>query len=595
MGTLTRVAILIVLLVGGTYIFLQTPEGEQYKLDSYISTTYPTVVTQGSSLTITATFNFTIPLGIPIDEYLYFINYRQYLISGKLLWLYKWDGISWIQHPVYRETDSNGQVSWSILVDEPVTELRYKVVFDGSGLFKPSESQVMIISVITSTEPSFSMTLSDSFKKIVQGSRDNVTLTLQSLNGFTGDVQLSWTDYVGISVIASVNPVPLSAGQMVTSTLTFIVLAEATVMDYTYTITGSSLNITQSVTLTISVIPPETAIIELTSSASNVVVGQTFDINVNTYKVHSLIHYTVRINFDSTLMSTTEADVTVYNIFPSSGAPIITVGLGYVEVTHQSTTTGVTGNFTLFKVTFTANMPTTTLTIISVDESVSILNSWDGVGPFVSQPYVTVSTSIVIYDVGTSTSILYLKAKGIADINGDGFVDDTDVNIVNNAYGSTIGDPNYNPEADINNDGIVDIDDVNYVTVVWGTTLIGIVEEYINASWYEVWRYAPFSNITRQVGEFSVGVHTLKLKIFYKTGYEEWNITDVNIILGETPPWEPIIQPYSTTQPFALLPFIQLTPEQLVFVKWFGLIIAIISGVGLTILICKRKKLIKLW
>lgn len=49
---------------------------------------------------------------------------------------------------------------------------------------------------------------------------------------------------------------------------------------------------------------------------------------------------------------------------------------------------------------------------------------------------------------------------GILDFNGDGRLDVNDVMIFRDAFGSSSGDPNYNPSVDIDGDGDVDIFDV---------------------------------------------------------------------------------------------------------------------------------------
>ena len=56
-----------------------------------------------------------------------------------------------------------------------------------------------------------------------------------------------------------------------------------------------------------------------------------------------------------------------------------------------------------------------------------------------------------------------------ADVNNDGVVDDEDLDIVLDAYGSKPGDPNWDPRADINGDGIVDLLDLVIVCIHYGS------------------------------------------------------------------------------------------------------------------------------
>lgn len=52
-----------------------------------------------------------------------------------------------------------------------------------------------------------------------------------------------------------------------------------------------------------------------------------------------------------------------------------------------------------------------------------------------------------------------VKVKIIADVNNDNVVDINDLVAWDAAYGSTEGEPNWNPQADMNNDGVVNNDD----------------------------------------------------------------------------------------------------------------------------------------
>jgi len=55
-------------------------------------------------------------------------------------------------------------------------------------------------------------------------------------------------------------------------------------------------------------------------------------------------------------------------------------------------------------------------------------------------------------------------------INDDGTVDVFDAVLMALAFGSTPGDPNWNPAADLNNDGIVDIFDIVLLANSFGKT-----------------------------------------------------------------------------------------------------------------------------
>jgi hypothetical protein len=72
----------------------------------------------------------------------------------------------------------------------------------------------------------------------------------------------------------------------------------------------------------------------------------------------------------------------------------------------------------------------------------------------------TISTNLVSGQVVTQTTTYSTKP---GDVNGDGYVNATDLAIVQASFGKRIGQAGYNPAADINGDGVVDIRDLAYV------------------------------------------------------------------------------------------------------------------------------------
>jgi hypothetical protein len=56
------------------------------------------------------------------------------------------------------------------------------------------------------------------------------------------------------------------------------------------------------------------------------------------------------------------------------------------------------------------------------------------------------------------------------DLNGDNVVNIDDLAILVVAYGSSEGDPNWNPVADLNCDGVVDLSDFALLAANYGLT-----------------------------------------------------------------------------------------------------------------------------
>ena len=58
------------------------------------------------------------------------------------------------------------------------------------------------------------------------------------------------------------------------------------------------------------------------------------------------------------------------------------------------------------------------------------------------------------------------------DINDDMVIDNYDLGLGGQAYGSYAGDPRYNPDADFNNDNHVDIRDIMVIAGNYGKTAL---------------------------------------------------------------------------------------------------------------------------
>jgi len=93
-------------------------------------------------------------------------------------------------------------------------------------------------------------------------------------------------------------------------------------------------------------------------------------------------------------------------------------------------------------------------------------------------PSVTQSRDTTIWVAWTSNRAdqpdgnwdIYYKTSLVGDVNGDGVVDIYDLSICGQAYGSVVGEPEYNPDADFNHDGLIDIRDIAIVSRNFGST-----------------------------------------------------------------------------------------------------------------------------
>jgi len=127
--------------------------------------------------------------------------------------------------------------------------------------------------------------------------------------------------------------------------------------------------------------------------------------------------------------------------------------------------------FTSYQLSFIVNAPsgTTSTTKVYVDDwgeptSVYAINetlTWS------YDP----STKTLTFTVLHSSRVEIIVDWGIlGDIDKDGDVDSNDLYISAGAYGSSMGQPSYNPEADLDNDGVVDAHDLYQFAKNYGKT-----------------------------------------------------------------------------------------------------------------------------
>jgi outer membrane protein assembly factor BamB len=164
-------------------------------------------------------------------------------------------------------------------------------------------------------------------------------------------------------------------------------------------------------------------------------------------------------------------DVTVINVAPSKPA----VGQGFND--SIDITVADPGSSTeTFNVTLYANattIATRSVTLTSGD-STTITLTWStksfAYGNYTISANVTLPAGEVNRWTGTFTyGTLRVTIPG--DANGDGVVDAADFFILERAWGTSIGQKNYDPRADFNGDGVVDAQDFYILEVHWGMSV----------------------------------------------------------------------------------------------------------------------------
>lgn len=504
MGTLSKAIALIIIISVGTYWFLSLPESQPYKPIPTLTVNYPSLINYGDSVTIKALFNYTLPqMFQPIEEFLYFLNYRVYLIKDKTLLLYRYGPTGW-GSVKYGQTDSNGMISWTFIISENVTSLAYKVVYDGGLLFQPAESIEMAINVFSTPPPS----------------TIKYSLTIQSAIG--GDTT------------------PIAGTYSYDNGTIVNVYANASVgYEFYHWLVNGTENYNNPLSLVMT---------------DNYVVTPVFSLQ-------SPVAYTITV--DSAIGGTTSPPAGTYTVYTGESFAIINIAdTNYV-----------------FKYWIVNGLYNTS-------QIYSITN--------VQMDYRITPVFELISEQGYGQ--LYIKSRALADFNGDGLVDSIDNSILKEAFGSTPDSANWNPLCDINGDNKVDSKDQGYFSVVYGTVVEGVIYDYdfANSVWKEVWRNGPFDSSEKFIGNFTGGVHKMKVELWYGPSYKEWNISDITFVKDTKYLWEPKLNLYTVPlpNPYTLLPFftLQLTGDQANILKWFGLIVSVSSAFVLIVVLLKWKK-----
>jgi len=83
-------------------------------------------------------------------------------------------------------------------------------------------------------------------------------------------------------------------------------------------------------------------------------------------------------------------------------------------------------------------------------------------------PVLDLRAFMFVLPVRASVTVVDSIFHAIGDVNWDGYIDATDLDLVEAAYDSRSGMPNWNPDCDLNGDGVVDIRDVRIVSTNFG-------------------------------------------------------------------------------------------------------------------------------
>jgi uncharacterized membrane protein len=311
-----------------------------------------------------------------------------------------------------------GATATSTLTASSSTPGTYTITVTGRSSSGISHSTVVTVSVI-----GFGISAASPIVAIPVGSSGRSDVTLNSINGFSGSVGLGTSISPSISngptISLSPTTVTLSSGGSATSALTISTTHKTATGLYTINITGTS--------------GPE--------SHSTIVSAATTPITFNISNTTTFTGVTVTTTGSLSLDSPS-------NTFTVSGS---------ATVSAANATTGAT----LFSKTYTV----TSLPLTGSSGSFQTIFLLD----VAVNPYPLSSNNVLTLSNGAAPSIAVGVSRNI-DIDGDGLVDMTDVNIISASFGCSIGQACYNPRADLNADGTVNIIDLALLARYFGAT-----------------------------------------------------------------------------------------------------------------------------
>jgi hypothetical protein len=250
------------------------------------------------------------------------------------------------------------------------------------------------------------------------GSSGATTITLSSVNGFTGNVSLAATvSPQATGLIISISPATINVkpGVPATSTITASSTSATPKGLYVLGVVGSSGPTVQTFPVTLAVTP-----ITVTLNSVNDFTG-------------------VRVTTTGSLSIDSPS-----NTFTVSGAS---------TVQAKNATTGSI----LFSKTYVVSK-------LALHDMSPGTVTWRYLLSIALNP--SLSSNVALIASGNSSSSTVGVTRNL-DINQDGLVDQPDVNILQGAFDCSIGQPCYDPRADINADGKVDIFDAATVAFHW--------------------------------------------------------------------------------------------------------------------------------
>ena len=281
------------------------------------------------------------------------------------------------------------------------------------------------VAIVTVNVVDFVVSASPADFDVHNGSTGSSTITISPINGFTGTVSLTVTMTPSSGPTASLSPSTVTvSGCAGTSTLS--IRANGTPGLYNFNVVATSGSLSHSLLVQVATGP----------------LSWTINDNENFTGVN--VKTTGTLNLD-----------TPSNAITASGSITVVATNASTQASLFTKTYTITG----LALNYPANGGYQAKFLVNV-----------GVTPYPLATYLSINLSGPTSSAPGAPSVSTPSVERNADIDGNGTVDQADLNTMSAAYGCTIGQQCYNPRADLNADGIVNIVDLATAAIVFGAT-----------------------------------------------------------------------------------------------------------------------------
>ncbi len=261
-----------------------------------------------------------------------------------------------------------------------------------------SLTKTTTVSLTVTAGPSFTLSAAPSSLTIAQGLNNTSTITVTSVSGFNAAVALTATGMpAGVSALLSPTSVTPPANGTATSTLTVTVTAGVTPGTYPITVTGTSGSLTQTATVSLTVVAP----FSLTAAPSSLTITPTLTGKTSTITVTDAGGFSGNVTLSASGLPTGVTAGFSPNPTGTTSTLTLTAGASASAGTSTVTISGVGGGVTeTTTISLTVTAPPS-FTLSSNPASISITPTLPGVGSTITETSVNGFSAATTFTTST--------------------------------------------------------------------------------------------------------------------------------------------------------------------------------------------------